>query len=83
GPSAMIISSSLSAQYCENCSSLFYKPTLLTDVPPEALIMREENFGPVAAVTTFDSEEEVIARANDTEYGLVAYIVTENGARQM
>jgi aspartate-semialdehyde dehydrogenase len=62
---------------------LFYEPTLLTDVPADALIMREETFGPVAAITAFDTEDEVIARANDTEYGLVAYIVTENGARQM
>ncbi|MBY5316026.1 aldehyde dehydrogenase family protein [Rhizobium leguminosarum] len=62
---------------------LFYEPTLLTDVPADALIMREETFGPVAAMTAFDTEDEVIARANDTEYGLVAYIVTENGARQM
>ncbi len=62
---------------------LFYAPTLLVDVPEEALIMREETFGPVAAVTAFDTETEVIARANDTEYGLVAYVVTENGARQM
>ncbi|MBX4994635.1 aspartate-semialdehyde dehydrogenase [Rhizobium binae] len=62
---------------------LFYEPTLLTDVPTDALIMREETFGPVAALATFDTEEEVVARANDTEYGLVAYIVTENGARQM
>jgi len=62
---------------------LFYEPTLLTDVPADALIMREETFGPVAAMTAFDTENEVIARANDTEYGLVAYIVTENGARQM
>ncbi|ACP23781.1 putative PutA, NAD-dependent aldehyde dehydrogenase (plasmid) [Sinorhizobium fredii NGR234] len=62
---------------------LFYQPTLLTDVPDDALIMREETFGPVAAVTAFDTEGEVIARANDTEYGLVAYVVTENGARQM
>ncbi|ESX96476.1 NAD-dependent succinate-semialdehyde dehydrogenase [Mesorhizobium sp. M0761] len=61
---------------------LFYQPTLLADVSDEALIMREETFGPVAAVTPFDSEDEVIARANATEYGLVAYIVTENGARQ-
>jgi aspartate-semialdehyde dehydrogenase len=50
-------------------------------VPDEALIMREETFGPVAAVTPFDNEDEVIARANATEYGLVAYVVTENGAR--
>jgi aspartate-semialdehyde dehydrogenase len=62
--------------------SLFYQPTLLTDVPDDALIMREETFGPVAAVVPFDTEAEVVARANDTEYGLVAYVVTENGARQ-
>ena len=62
---------------------LFFEPTLLADVPDEALIMREETFGPVAAVTPFDSEDEVVARANDTEYGLVAYVVTENGARQL
>lgn len=62
---------------------LFYQPTLLCDVPDDALIMREETFGPVAAVAPFDTEDEVIARANDTEYGLVAYVVTENGARQL
>ncbi len=61
---------------------LFVGPTLLTDVPEHALIMREETFGPVAAVAPFDDEDDVIARANDTEYGLVAYVVTENGARQ-
>ncbi|TDE40084.1 NAD-dependent succinate-semialdehyde dehydrogenase [Antarcticimicrobium sediminis] len=53
---------------------LFYQPTVLTDVPDTALIMREETFGPVAPITAFDSEEEVIARANATEYGLVAYV---------
>lgn len=62
---------------------LFYGPTLIADVPDDALIMREETFGPVAAVAPFDTEEEVIARANATEYGLVAYVVTENGARQL
>lgn len=62
---------------------LFFEPTLLADVPAGALIMREETFGPVAAVTPFDSEDESIARANDTDYGLVAYVVTENGARQL
>lgn len=62
--------------------SLFYQPTLLADVTDEASIMHEETFGPVAAVTPFDSEDEVIGRANATEYGLVAYVVTENGARQ-
>jgi len=62
---------------------LFYTPTLLADVPDDALIMREETFGPVAGISVFDSEAEVVERANDTEYGLVAYVVTENGARQM
>lgn len=62
---------------------LFYQPTLLADVADEALIMREETFGPVAAVSRFETEDEVIVRANATEYGLVAYVVTENGARQM
>lgn len=61
---------------------LFYTPTLLADVPDSAAIMAEETFGPVAAVTGFDTEAEVIARTNATEYGLVAYVVTENGARQ-
>jgi aspartate-semialdehyde dehydrogenase len=63
--------------------SLFYQPTLLAGVSDDALIMKEETFGPVAAVTAFDTEEEVVARANATEYGLVAYVVTENGARQL
>ena len=45
--------------------------------------MREETFGPVAGISVFDTEDEVIAKANATEYGLVAYVVTENGARQM
>lgn len=61
---------------------LFYTPTLLADVPDDAAIMREETFGPVAAVTVFDTEEEAVRRANDTEYGLMAYVLTENGARQ-
>ncbi len=53
---------------------LFYAPTVLTDVADEAAIMAEETFGPVAPITPFDTEEEVIARANATEYGLVAYL---------
>ena len=61
----------------------FYAPTLLVNVGDDALIMREETFGPVAAVTTFETEDEVIARANDTEYGLVAYVVTRDGARML
>ncbi|TCK28044.1 succinate semialdehyde dehydrogenase [Ancylobacter aquaticus] len=60
---------------------LFLAPTVLADVPEEALIMREETFAPVAALAPFDTEQEVIARANATEYGLVAYVVTRDGAR--
>lgn len=63
--------------------SLFLQPTVLADVPDSALIMHEETFGPVAAITAFDTEDEVVQRANDTEYGLVAYVVTENGGRQL
>mgnify|MGYP000571954385 CR=1 FL=1 len=47
---------------------------ILKDVTDDCLIMREETFGPVAAITPFDSEDEAVCRANDTEYGLVAYV---------
>lgn len=60
---------------------LFYRPTVLCDVPSDALIMREETFGPVAALTPFDGEAEVLARANDTEFGLVAYLHTQDPRR--
>ena len=60
---------------------LFYEPTILADVPADAAILHEETFGPVAAIVAFDSEEEVIARANDTEYGLVAYVHTVDPRR--
>lgn len=61
----------------------FYAPTLLADVSPEMLIYREETFGPVAAVVPFDTEEEALAMANDTHYGLAAYVYTENLSRAM
>lgn len=60
---------------------LFYKPTVLADVPPDAAIFREETFGPVAALAPFDDEAEALRRANDTEYGLVAYLHTEDPRR--
>jgi succinate-semialdehyde dehydrogenase/glutarate-semialdehyde dehydrogenase len=59
----------------------FYEPTVLTEVPPEATLLREEIFGPVAPVVTFDDEDEAIRLANDTEYGLVAYLYTGDLAR--
>jgi aspartate-semialdehyde dehydrogenase len=60
---------------------LFFAPTVLADVPPEAAVMHEETFGPVAAIAAFDTEEEVVARSNDTEYGLVAYLHTQDPRR--
>jgi succinate-semialdehyde dehydrogenase/glutarate-semialdehyde dehydrogenase len=59
----------------------FYPPTVLTGVPDDALILREEIFGPVAPIVVFDTEDEAIAMANDTEYGLVAYLYTQDLAR--
>jgi aspartate-semialdehyde dehydrogenase len=53
---------------------LFYQPTVLADVPDGAAIMAEETFGPVAPISPFDTEDEVVARANASEYGLVAYL---------
>jgi succinate-semialdehyde dehydrogenase/glutarate-semialdehyde dehydrogenase len=61
----------------------FYPATVLTDVPDSAEMLDEEIFGPVAAIQTFKSEEEVIKRANDTEYGLIAYLYTSNVGRGM
>jgi succinate-semialdehyde dehydrogenase/glutarate-semialdehyde dehydrogenase len=59
----------------------FYQPTVLTEVPPGADLLREEIFGPVAPVVSFDTEDEAIRLANDTEYGLVAYLYTGDLAR--
>jgi succinate-semialdehyde dehydrogenase/glutarate-semialdehyde dehydrogenase len=61
----------------------FYKPTVLGDVPKEAEMRHEEIFGPVAPVYSFDSEEEAVAAANDTEYGLVSYVYTNNFKRAL
>jgi succinate-semialdehyde dehydrogenase / glutarate-semialdehyde dehydrogenase len=54
----------------------FYRPTVLADVPADARVLKEEIFGPVAPVAAFDSEEAAVAAANDTEFGLVAYVYT-------
>ncbi|WP_040812812.1 NAD-dependent succinate-semialdehyde dehydrogenase [Nocardia concava] len=56
----------------------FYPATVLTDIPPAARILREEVFGPVAPVVGFETEEEGLAAANNTEFGLVAYVYTRS-----
>ena len=54
---------------------------MLTDVTPEMVIYREETFGPIAPVILFDDEDEVIKMANDTDYGLAAYLYTKDISR--
>jgi succinate-semialdehyde dehydrogenase/glutarate-semialdehyde dehydrogenase len=61
----------------------FYDPTVLTDVPEGAELLREEIFGPVAPVKGFTDEDEAIAAANDTEFGLVAYVYTRDIKRAL
>jgi len=59
----------------------YYDPTVLVDVPADAAILREEIFGPVAPIVTFTDEDEAVRYANDTEFGLVAYVYTGDLAR--
>ncbi len=59
----------------------FYPPTVLLGVPPESQINKVEIFGPVAPITTFTGEDEAVTRANETEYGLVAYVYTRDLSR--
>ena len=61
----------------------FYDPTVLTDVPDDARLLREEIFGPVAPVKGFADEDEAIAAANDTEFGLVSYVYTRDFKRAL
>jgi succinate-semialdehyde dehydrogenase / glutarate-semialdehyde dehydrogenase len=56
----------------------FYEPTVLAGVTDDAELLKEEIFGPVAPITTFSTDEEAIAKANDTEYGLVSYVFTQD-----
>ena len=62
----------------EEGPGFFYKPTVLTNVAKDATILQNEIFGPVAPVTTFETEEEAIELANNTEYGLASYLFSED-----
>ncbi|TFC18152.1 NAD-dependent succinate-semialdehyde dehydrogenase [Cryobacterium algoritolerans] len=59
----------------------FYQPTVISGVAPGSGILREEIFGPVLAIASFDDEDEAVRLANDTEYGLVGYVFTQDLAR--
>ncbi len=59
----------------------YFDPTVLTDVASDAAILREEIFGPVAPIVTFDDESQAVALANDTDFGLVSYVYTRDLAR--
>jgi succinate-semialdehyde dehydrogenase/glutarate-semialdehyde dehydrogenase len=61
----------------------YYPPTVLTNVSQDANCVADEIFGPVAAIQTFTDQDDVIARANDTEYGLVAYVFSEDMKRAL
>ncbi|MFN2489519.1 MAG: NAD-dependent succinate-semialdehyde dehydrogenase [Actinomycetota bacterium] len=61
----------------------FYEPSVLTGVTPDARVLKEEIFGPVAPIATFSAEDEAIEAANDTEYGLVAYVFTRDITRAL
>jgi succinate-semialdehyde dehydrogenase/glutarate-semialdehyde dehydrogenase len=61
----------------------FYRPTVLSDIPDDARLLKEEIFGPVAPVKGFADEEQAVRWANDTEYGLVAYLYTRDLGRAM
>jgi aldehyde dehydrogenase (NAD+) len=64
-------------------NGFFIEPTIFTDMPEDATVMKEEIFGPVVIINTFQSEEEAIKKANDTEYGLYAAVYTKNLDRAM
>jgi succinate-semialdehyde dehydrogenase/glutarate-semialdehyde dehydrogenase len=71
----------LTGGYAPDRRGWFYAPTVLSEVPADAAILREEIFGPVAPIVAFDSVDEAVELANDTEYGLVSYVYTRDLAQ--
>ncbi|MGG3195502.1 NAD-dependent succinate-semialdehyde dehydrogenase [Priestia aryabhattai] len=65
----------------ESCDGFYYPPTIIRNVKDQMLCVREEIFGPLAPITTFKTEDEVIQRANNTNYGLAAYVFTQSLSR--
>ena len=61
----------------------FYQPTVLADVPTGARVMTEEIFGPVAPISTFATEDDAVALANGTPFGLISYVFTKNLSRSL
>ncbi|WP_421693837.1 NAD-dependent succinate-semialdehyde dehydrogenase [Aestuariivirga sp.] len=59
----------------------FFEPTVITGLPDDALAIRDENFGPIAAITSFSTSDEAFTRANSSEYGLAAYVFTRDPTR--
>ncbi|MGE1153944.1 NAD-dependent succinate-semialdehyde dehydrogenase [Pseudomonas kitaguniensis] len=71
----------LAGGHAHSLGGNFFEPTVLGDVTPEMLVAREETFGPLAPIFRFDTEEEAIALANDTEFGLASYLYTRDLGR--
>lgn len=67
----------------QSAGGLFFEPTVLVDVKPDALVNREETFGPLAAITRFETESEAVRMANDTSAGLAAYVFTKDMSRSV
>jgi succinate-semialdehyde dehydrogenase / glutarate-semialdehyde dehydrogenase len=80
-PPPKVQRSSLEATLTSNWGPNFYVPTILTDTTTEMLFFKEETFGPVAPLTPFDTEEEAIQIANNTNAGPAAYFYTEDISR--
>jgi succinate-semialdehyde dehydrogenase/glutarate-semialdehyde dehydrogenase len=82
GATAVVGGKALSAQQAGSAGAdLFFEPTVLTGVTPGMLIMREETFGPVAPIIGFETEADAVRMANDTPYGLAAYLVSRDLGR--